>query len=250
MLEIDRWALSQLAKLVKRVQAAYNDYEFHVIYHAVHNFCSIEMSAFYLDVLKDRCYISAPQSRARRSAQSAMYRIVDTLTRLIAPVLSFTADEIWAQLPGSREESVHLAAFPTAGEGLVDAELDSRYGRLLKIRADVQKALEDARAAKLIGNSLEAKVLLCADGDTRALLDAYANEWPTLLIVSQAQIVDALEDGVAGDNVPGLRVKVARADGAKCPRCWTYATSIGQDAAHAEVCHRCAAALTEAACAG
>ncbi len=244
LLEIDRWALSKLEGLVKRVERSYDEYEFHVLYHAVHNFCSVEMSAFYLDVLKDRLYITPPKSLARRSAQSAMYRILDALTRLIAPVLSFTADEIWQNLPGTREESVHLAGFPRFEASLVDPELEARYEKILKVRADVSKALELARNEKRIGHSLEARVRIAAPAEIKDLLQTYEKELATLFIVSQVELADALPDGVAGEYVPGLAVAVAPAAGEKCERCWTYATSVGQWDAHPSVCHRCREALS------
>ncbi|AMV71142.1 isoleucine--tRNA ligase [Desulfuromonas carbonis] len=244
LLEIDRWALSRLEGLVKRVEKSYNDYEFHVLYHAVHNFCSVDLSAFYLDVLKDRLYISPAKSLARRSAQTAMYRILDALTRLIAPVLSFTADEIWQELPGEREESVHLAAFPAFEAALFDADLEGRYSKLLAVRSDVSKALELARAEKRIGHSLDARVLLAAPaGPWRELIEAYQGELATLCIVSQAELVDELPDGGAGEEVAGLRIKVEKAQGEKCERCWNYATTIGESDQHPTVCHRCREAL-------
>jgi isoleucyl-tRNA synthetase len=244
LLEIDRWALSRLEGLVGRVTKAYNDYEFHVLYHAVHNFCSVDLSAFYLDVLKDRLYTAPSKSLARRSAQTAMYRILDALTRLIAPVLSFTADEIWLQLPGEREESVHLASFPRFEASLLDAELEARYVQLLAVRSDVAKALELARGEKRIGHSLDARVVIAAPaGPWRELLKHYRDQLATLCIVSQAELADELPDGVAGEEVPGLRVQVEKARGEKCERCWNYAETIGESAEHPTVCHRCREAL-------
>ncbi|WP_305042872.1 isoleucine--tRNA ligase [Geoalkalibacter sp.] len=244
LLEIDRWALSRLEGLVKRVERSYEDYEFHVLYHAVHNFCAVDMSAFYLDVLKDRLYIKPPKSLARRSAQTAMYLILDALTRLIAPVLSFTADEIWVELPGEREPSVHLAGFPRFEAGLIDAELEGRYEQLLKVRADVSKALELARNDKRIGSSLEARVQLLAPESVKDLLVRYQAELAELFIVSQVELTDELAQAVAGENVPGLKVEIAAAQGEKCERCWTYATSVGQWDTHPGVCHRCREALS------
>jgi isoleucyl-tRNA synthetase len=244
LLEIDRWALSRLEGLVKRVERSYDEYEFHVLYHAVHNFCSVDMSAFYLDVLKDRLYIKPPKSLARRSAQTAMHRILDALTRLIAPVLSFTADEIWVELPGKREESVHLAGFPRFEASLVDAELEARYEQLLRVRADVSKALELARNDKRIGGSLEARVLLAAPEGVKDLLSRYQEHLAELFIVSQVELMDDLAQAVAGENVPGLKVEIAAAQGEKCERCWNYATSVGQWDQHPGVCHRCREALS------
>ena len=244
LVEIDRWALSRLENLVKRVRKAYDAYEFHVLYHAVHNFCAVDMSAFYLDVLKDRLYTAKADSSARRSAQTAIYRILDALTRLMAPVLSFTAEDIWSYLPGEREASVHLASFPDFEASLIDMALEAKYERLLDLRSDVAKVLETARNAKQIGHSLDAKVTLCAPvGELRDLLDQQAGQLSDLFIVSQVELVDDLADGVAGENFKELRVAVGKAEGAKCGRCWNYATSVGSDADHPEICHRCLAAL-------
>ncbi|MDY0270284.1 isoleucine--tRNA ligase [Trichloromonas sp.] len=245
LLEIDRWALSRLERLVGRVEKAYDDYEFHFLYHAVHNFCSVDMSAFYLDVLKDRLYTAPAKSLARRSGQTAMYRILDALTRLIAPVLSFTADEIWRELPGKREESVHLASFPRFETSLLDADLEARFEKLLAVRSDVSKALETARTDKLIGHSLDARVLVAAPaGEWRELLDNYRDELATLFIVSQAELVDELSgDAAVGTEVPGLKVQVEKAQGEKCERCWNYSVTVGSDSEHPTICRRCLEAL-------
>jgi len=244
LLEIDRWALSRLEGLVGRVERSYREYEFHVLYHAVHNFCSVDMSAFYLDVLKDRLYTAPARSLARRSAQTAMYRILDALTRLIAPVLSFTADEIWVALPGEREKSVHLAAFPRFDTSLLDAELEARYEKLLAVRSDVAKALELARVDKRIGHSLDARVRLAAPaGEWQELLQRYRDELAILFIVSQVELVDTLESAVPGEEVAGLQVEVVKAEGEKCERCWNYATTVGENDEHPTVCRRCREAL-------
>lgn len=245
LLAIDRWALSKLKGLSDRVQKSYDDYEFHVLYHAVHNFCAVEMSAFYLDVLKDRLYTAPAKSVERRSAQTAMYAILDTLTRLMAPVLSFTADEIWGYLPGEREASVHLAGFPQLAAEWADPALETRYDQMLAVRGEVSKCLEQARTAKLIGSGLEAKVLLAAaPGALRELLQAECDELATLFIVSRAELAETLADGTASEALPGLAIRVERADGEKCPRCWNYSTGIGSNATHPEICPRCARALT------
>ena len=245
MLAIDRWALSKLAGLAARVQKAYDDYDFHVLYHAVHNFCAVEMSAFYLDVLKDRLYTAPARSAARRSAQTAMYTILDTLTRLMAPVLSFTAEEIWGYLPGSRAASVHLDRFPRLAAELVDPALEARFDQLLAVRGEVSKLLEQARTAKLIGSGLEAKVTLAAAGEPlRTLLQEEAGELATLFIVSRAEVVDSLAGGTASEALPGLTVRIERAGGEKCPRCWNYAMDLGTSPDHPALCARCTKALT------
>ena len=244
LLEIDRWALSRLENLVKRVLKSYDSYDFHVLYHAVHNFCAVDMSAFYLDILKDRLYTSPATSRERRSGQTAMYRILDALTRMMAPVLSFTAEEIWGYLPGAREESVHLAAFPTFEASLVDKALEAKYEQLIEIRGDVSKVLELARTEKRIGHSLDARVTLGApQGPLRDLLNTQAEQLAALFIVSQVELVDDLPDGAAGESIKELRIRVDKAQGEKCGRCWNYATSVGASSDHPEVCERCLAAI-------
>ena len=244
LMEIDRWALSRLEKLTARLRKAYDDYEFHLLYHAVHNFCIVDMSAFYLDVLKDRLYIYGPESFERRSGQTAMYLILNALTRLIAPVLSFTADEIWQCMPGRHEESVHLAEFPQEDPARIDEELEARYARLLAVREEIAKALEQARNAKLIGHSLDARVELeVPEGEWRELLLAYKAELPALCIVSQVELVPSVEDGLAAETVPGLKIRVAKALGAKCERCWNYSETVGENARYPDVCERCAGIL-------
>ncbi|MBW2512161.1 MAG: isoleucine--tRNA ligase [Deltaproteobacteria bacterium] len=243
LLEIDRWALSKLEGLVSRVLKAYEAYDFHVLYHAVHNFCAVDMSAFYLDVLKDRLYTSTKQGPARRRAQTAMYRILDALTRMMAPVLSFTADEIWSFMPGEREASAHLAEFPRFAASRVDVELEAKYERLLAVRSDVAKVLELARAEKTIGHPLDARVELAAGGDLGALLQNEAGQLASLFIVSQVDLCDSLEHSTTGENLPELQIRVSKAAGEKCSRCWNYATSVGEHTEHPEICHRCLEAL-------
>ena len=243
LLELDRWALSHLSRLVEKVAGAYKQYEFHVIYHAVHNFCSVDLSAFYLDILKDRLYTSPKQSIEYRSARSAMYQIVDALTRMLAPVLTFTADEIWQRLPGEREASVHLAGFPQLSTDYQDSQLEERYEQLYKVRSEVSKQLEKARADKQLGQSLEAKVLLDVPEDYRQLLAEYLDLLPTYFIVSQVELTSDLPDAVAAENLPGLKLQILPAEGEKCERCWNFSTSVGQDSVHPTICARCVAAL-------
>jgi isoleucyl-tRNA synthetase len=246
MLELDRWVLSRLAHLGAKVDKAYREYDFHVIYHTVHNFCSGELSAIYLDILKDRLYTAPTRSLERRSAQSAMYRILDELTRMIAPILTFTAEEIWEQMPGKREQSVHLAQFPDVKTALVDETLDATYEKLWQVRSEVAKVLEIARAEKLIGNSLEAKVVLEVDNqEYRALLESYADQLSTLFIVSATELGDAGADARTAEKLSGLKVKVEKAPGVKCERCWNYSTTVGDHSAHPHICTRCFNALKE-----
>ncbi len=245
LLELDRWALSRLAGLVKKVEVAYQKYEFHSIYQAVHNFCSLDLSAFYLDILKDRIYTSPKGSIEYRSARTSMYLLLDSITRLIAPVMSFTADEIWQQLPGEREESVHLASFPKLMDQRFDAKLEARYGQLQKVRNEASKILEKARAEKQLGQSLEAGLVINAPAELQTALEGFGDELKYLLIVSAVDLKTRLkpEEAYCSSEITGLMIKVIAAPGEKCERCWNFATSVGQNSDHPSICERCAAAL-------
>ena len=234
-LEIDRLILHRLQKLTARLRKSYEAYEFHILYHSLHNFCAVDLSAFYLDVLKDRMYTARPDSPERRSGQTAMYLLLRDLVRLMAPVLSFTAEEVWGYIPGAKAqaESVHMTEFPGEGPALVDEPLAERWERLLEVRDEVLRALEGARKAKAIGTSLEAQVTVEADGLLAELLERYRAELPSLFIVSAVEVRRS-----AGD-APGVGVTVARASGAKCERCWTYSPSVGRAVAHPTLCTRC-----------
>ncbi len=242
MLELDRWALSRLTGLNQRVEKAYNDYEFHAIYHAVHNFCALDLSAFYLDILKDRIYTSPKSSIEYRSARSAIYLILDAITRMLAPILTFTAEEIWTELPGQREESVHLAKAP-AKNNWRDAKLEERYEQLQKVRGAVSKSLEVARSEKRIGQSLEAKVMLNAPQALLPLLQEYLPLLPSYFIVSQVELCESLEGATAAEGIEDLQLRVDAADGDKCERCWNYVTSVGENKEHPQACQRCVDAL-------
>jgi isoleucyl-tRNA synthetase len=238
--EFDRVALSWLAKLIQRVREAYENFEFHVVYHSLHQFCAVELSSLYLDVLKDRLYVSRPEAPGRRSAQSTMYDLLLGLVKLMAPVLSFTAEEIWGYLPKSGEpESVLLATFPEPPAGFPDAVLLEKWDLLLKVRGEVNRALEQARREKLIGNALEAQVTLGADEELYGRLKAQEAELLTLTMVSQLLIEPGQGAGVASQEMPGLTIAVAKAPGDKCERCWFYLPSVGEDAAQPQLCSRC-----------
>jgi len=239
LLEIDRFILHHLQRLTGRLLRAYDRYEFHILFHALHNFCAVDLSAFYLDVLKDRVYASAATSPERRAAQTAMYLILENLTRLMAPVLSFTADEIWAYIPrhGHEAESVHLTEFPKVDDTYVDEPLAERWERLLRVRDEVLKALEEARKGKLIGNAVEAKVEILAGPTLHPFLAGYAKDLPTIFIVSAVDLNPGPPDG------PELSVNVHRAPGQKCERCWLYRESVGQFSTHPTLCDRCVAVL-------
>ncbi|MHB8756622.1 MAG: isoleucine--tRNA ligase [Bacillota bacterium] len=247
--EIDRFALHRLQELIARVTKAYDDYDFHLVYHDVHNFCVLDMSAFYLDVLKDRLYTSKAESEGRRAAQTVLHEILEALVRLIAPVLTYTADEMWGYLPSTadRPVSVQLADWPTARAELLDQTLAGRWEGLLAVREDVLKALETARQAKAIGNSLEAEVVLWAFGDDRKRLEEYRDQLATIFIVSAVTLAPSGEapaaEAVHGERRPEVAVLVRTAPGGKCERCWTYSPTVGADHDHPGLCERCRAAV-------
>ncbi|HEX8909978.1 MAG TPA: isoleucine--tRNA ligase [Anaeromyxobacteraceae bacterium] len=232
--DIDRWAVSRLVEWEAKVKQAYADYEFHLAYHATVQLCAVELSAQYFDIIKDRLYTARKDGKARRSAQTALHLVAGDLLRLLAPVLSFTAEEAWGYLPEPpAEDSVFYAGFPERERPADAAQLEARYGRLFAVRSVVQKALEEARRAKLVGSGLEAQVTVHAEGDELALLEANRAELATLFIVSKVLLA------------PGpLSAEVAKAPGAKCPRCWGFHEDVGQDPRHPEVCGKCAAALS------
>jgi isoleucyl-tRNA synthetase len=243
MPELDRWAMHQLELLKEKVLASYNDCEFHILYHAVNGFCTVEMSAFYLDILKDRVYTSKKSSLARRSAQSVMYSILDSLVRIIAPVLSFTSEEVWAEMPGKREESVHVALFPELNPSYKDEALAQRWEKIMKVRSEVSKALELARVKKVIGHSLDAAVAIKASGETGELLKSFAGDLAEIFIVSKAYLAEELPGEVYKAEVEELEIGVSAAPGEKCERCWTYNEDLGKDSEHPTLCQKCLAAV-------
>ena len=243
--DIDRWALMRLDELTAQVRRAYEAFEFHDALHRMHNFCVVDMSNFYLDVIKDRLYVEKEDSATRRAAQTTIYTILDTLTRLLAPILAFTSEEIWSYLPhktGDDPESVMFNEIPSQPHIARDDAFMDKWDRIHALREDVQKALEIARTAKLIGGSLDAKVTLFATGDQLAFIRSIKEMLPAILIVSALEIA---EDGT-GDytgEVEGVSITVAHADGHKCGRCWSFSDTVGTDAEHPELCARCAAIL-------
>jgi len=248
--ELDRWMLERTAELGRRCRGWYEEFEFHRVFHALHDFAVVDLSAFYFDILKDRLYTFAARSPGRRSAQTAIYRIASALVRLMEPILVFTAEEVWKHLPrrNGDAESVHLAVFPAAEEleTHLDAAKGANWKQLLLVRDEALKALEQARDAKLIASALEAKVVLSSDGDLAVLLERYAPWLPALFIVSQVQLTrDRVPEAYRSDVLAGLEVVVQRADGRKCERCWNYSTRVGESADYPTVCERCLAALEE-----
>ncbi|MBI5064029.1 MAG: class I tRNA ligase family protein, partial [Desulfatitalea sp.] len=248
MTAIDRYALHGLQDLVARARKAYETYDFHVIYHGLYNYCTLDLSAFYLDILKDRLYTSPPESPARRSAQTALYRIADALARLMAPIMVFTAEEIWRYLPAvaGKEVSIHLGAMPEADESLRDTALAEQWQAIKLVRAEVTKALEEARVQKRIGHSLEAVVALGLSADLHVQLAPYADELRSIFIVSEVHLTQGgLEGAFGGTETPGIAIRVTPADSQKCERCWVHDPSVGRRAEHAAVCDRCYGALKQ-----
>ena len=242
--ELDRWALTRLEELKTKVRRAYEEFEFHAIYHALNNFCSVDMSAVYLDILKDRLYTFRADSPERRSSQTALFEITLAMTKLMAPILSFTAEEIWRSLSGQfrdvlEAESVHLSAFPDPEPGWQDAALAKRWDRLLEVRTTVQAALEEQRRNKVIGSSLEAAVDIQANPDTYAFLSAYERELSSLFIVSATKLNEVHHL----PEKPDLHVTVSKATAKKCERCWNYREAVGTNAAHPTLCDRCVEAV-------
>ena len=248
MEELDQYMLRQTCAFAADVRNGYDEFAFHRIYHRVNHFCIVDLSAFYFDVLKDRLYISAPKSEARRSAQTAIWRIGEALTRLLAPVLSFTCEEVWQYLPkvAGRSESVHLALFPASSDILGggatehDQQQDRDWATLRTFRDSVLKKLEEMRNNKIIGGGLEAQVNVSASGDFYSTMKRYEDQLRFLLIVSDVHL-EQMGDGTG----TVATVSAGKADGAKCERCWNYSLHVGEDKTFPTVCERCSAVLKE-----
>jgi isoleucyl-tRNA synthetase len=250
--EIDSWAHVATASLLESVYAAYNADAFHKVYRAIYDFATIELSSFYFDILKDRLYTSPAHSVRRRAAQTTLYRIADALVRAVAPLMCFTAEEVWSQLPhtADREASVHLAQFIPASS--LHDEVPSAYRRqldnwprLIEVRDAALKALETARRDNVIHSPLEARLYLSADEKLAPLLEKYRADLPSLLIVSQVEIEPYSAGETGESSLPGLKIRIERASGGKCARCWNYSEQVGKDEVYPEVCERCLAALHE-----
>ncbi|MBZ0156157.1 MAG: isoleucine--tRNA ligase [Alphaproteobacteria bacterium] len=253
LLEIDRWALSRLQGLIRKVSAAYENFDFHEVFHSLYNFCIVDMSSFYLDILKDRLYTFRKESPERRAAQWVMCRILVDMTRLMAPILSFTAEEIWSYLSprqkpsGEGAESVFLSGFPAADEGFLDEELEKRWEGLIRIRDEANKALEIKRKEKFIGNALEAQLVLYAPEKTLTLLKNYRDFLPALFIVSGVELHpdgEKTSDAYESPEIKDLSIRVDRASGQKCERCWNWSITVGKSPEHPGVCERCMKALS------
>jgi isoleucyl-tRNA synthetase len=245
LLDLDRWALARLDQLLAKTREAYDRYDFHAVYSALNSFCTIDLSNFYLDVIKDRLYTEQADGTARRAAQTAMYRILTGLTLTIAPILCFTAEEIWSFAPKSKAwnpESVLFNEIPVA-TGQTDEAFLARWDRIIAVRTDVNKALELSRAEKKIGKSLEAKVVLTCDGELYDFLAGELANLPTIFIVSGVTLERGTGGAVSGE-VEGLGVTVETAPGTKCERCWCVSESVGTHADHPALCDRCHSVMT------
>jgi isoleucyl-tRNA synthetase len=245
LLEIDQWILVEAEDLVNRCRSWYEEFAFHKVYRAVYDFATINLSSVYFDILKDRLYTTAPKSAPRRSAQTAIYRINYALVRLLAPIMTFTTEEVWShmRLPQEAPESVHVALFPeprelTAGMDEPARSRVANWGRLMEVRERVNKSLEAARQDKFIGGNLEARVRIAANGDLYPLLEQYASELPAIFIVSQVELQNTADPGE-------MSVTIERAQGEKCERCWKYTPDVGSDAQFPTICASCARAVSE-----
>jgi isoleucyl-tRNA synthetase len=242
MEELDRWALHRLHEMNERVRRAYADFEFHLVYHNLHNFCVLDLSSFYLDIIKDRLYVSAKDSIARRSAQTALDEILAVLVRLMAPVLSFTADEIWQYMrDAKRSPSVHMDLFIPLRDEYRDPELASRWEEIIKVRREVTKALEIARKEKSIGHSLDAHVILGLPDDLREAIIPYKDQLHSLFIVSAVELVSSeeVEGGFGSGELNAVKIRVTASTAPKCERCWVRDPTVGEDEGHPLICKRC-----------
>jgi isoleucyl-tRNA synthetase len=245
---LDQYMLRQTWALARDVSNWYDEFAFHRIYQRVNHFCVVELSAFYFDVIKDRLYTYAPNSDGRRSAQTAVWRICESMSRLLAPILSFTCEEVWQHLPKlpDRLESVHLAKFPDAVDVLGSASVpeddphQADWTTLLAVREQVMKALEEVRNSKNIGKSLEAQLVITAADPAYSVLARHRDQLRYLFIVSAVTLTQG-----SGNGTGGLHIEVKKADGAKCDRCWNYSTRVGEDKIYPTVCERCRAVLKE-----
>ena len=252
MEELDRWALHQFELLKRKAIKAYADFDFHIVFHGLHQFCGVTMSAFYLDIIKDRLYTALPGSLERRAAQTVLYDILAGLLCIMAPVMNFTAAEAWEHLPsagGDEQRKAHevfLQEFPAENAEAIDSELDRKWKRFLEVRSEITKALEGARRDKVIGHPLEAKVMVKATG---SLAEFLADKWDTLKmisIVSELSQAEVLEGEIyTSEELPELQVSILPASGGKCERCWLRSETVGDAADHPELCSRCTSVVTQ-----
>lgn len=242
MTELNKWAITKLNKLLRKVSKAYEEYEFHVVFHSIHNFCTVDLSNIYFDVLKDKLYCSHPNDQERKAAQTVLSELIRVLVTILTPILAFTSEEIWTHLRRPDEAaSVQLQEWPMVKEDCIDEKIEDRVDRLLEVRIVVTKALEEARKQKIIGHSLGAQVTIFADADHFQLLQSTAG-LEKLFIVSRVEVkIEAMRsrDALALEEVKGIWVSVEGAEGEKCERCWIIEPSVGNNKNHPTLCHRC-----------
>ena len=244
--ELDKYALMKLDEVIAIARKGYDEYEYHTTAHALHNFCVVDMSNFYFDVLKDRLYTTAPDSKSRRAAQTVLYKVLDALTLILTPILAFTCDEIWTAMKHNKSRNPEGPLFnniPTADYIETDEAFIAKWDRIHEIRTDVQKALELARNEKVIGKPLEAKVTLYADGELADFLKSELKSLPEIFITSAVEIADG--EGEFKGDVKGLSITVNKADGEKCERCWKFSDTVGQDSEHPTLCAHCAETMKQ-----
>jgi isoleucyl-tRNA synthetase len=240
-LEVDRYALALTRRLQAQCTADYDRFEFHKVVQALMNFCSEDLGAFYLDILKDRLYTAAENSRARRSAQSALWHILQTVTRLMAPILSFTAEEIWTTL--KQGDSVMLATWHTLPEQAEESALVTRWQSLRSVRAEVSRVLEDVRSTGGIGSSLQAEVSLRVDAETHELLASLGDDLKFVLICSKVNLQKVMRSGIPRDGAGETAIEAGPSPHTKCARCWHWREDVGTNAEHPELCGRCSTNL-------
>jgi isoleucyl-tRNA synthetase len=241
---LDKWALLRLHKLMDKVTKAYDNYEFHTVYHAIHNFCVVDISAFYLDVVKDRLYTYPAGSQARTSAQTVIYETLTGLVQMLAPILAFTAEEVWSYLPQkNKATSVQLAGWPGVNTEYLDPELEAGWDKIIQIRDEVAKALENARKEKIIGHSLDAQVELYLEPGLYNFLVNFPAKMDTIFIVSKVQLAEGLAlapaEAFETADLSGVKIKVSKAPGEKCARCWKYCETVGGSQLHPTICKVC-----------
>jgi len=246
--ELDRLTLHRLMKLTEKIRNSYDTFEFHTIYHSVHNFCTVDLSAFYLDILKDRLYTYSSKSTGRRAAQTTIHNVLDHLVRLLAPVLVFTTDEAWSFMPGKKSGSIHLAAMPDVNKDWLDEGLEKKWDTILSVKAEASKALEAARQQKVIGHPLDALVTIFPTQELVSLLKEEEEALEEVLIVSDLRVSTGSGTPAGGvlfesKEVPGLKITVEAAGGGKCERCWHFSPFVGKSAEHPTICGRCVEAL-------
>ncbi|MDA3896932.1 MAG: isoleucine--tRNA ligase [Desulfobacteraceae bacterium] len=250
MTDLDKFALHSLQELIERSSNAYDSFDFHVIYHSLYNYCTVGLSSFYLDILKDRLYTSNPVSVKRRSAQTVIYHILDAIAKIMAPILPFTSEEIWRFMPvtANRAGSIHLAEFPASDENFKNPELAKQWGMIIDVRGEVTKVLENARVEKVIGHSLDASVTLNTSKELYDLLVCYENDLRSIFIVSELILInpddtDTSDKAFVATEIDGLTIKVGAAAGEKCQRCWVYDLSVSEHPENESICSRCQAEL-------